>query len=140
MCFNPNILYNYNRKRGMNEFNIPERNLFCVNFDDSSIMDQFYKTVQKLDNNTLTGYVSSVSDPKLKSILVNTSLYFTVVRPQYLYLWGDAISLYNITKTTSHDIILYRKQAGAYGECVTNGVISYWYNIPTFSCKNTVVK
>jgi hypothetical protein len=138
ICFNNNLLYTYNRKRGMNEFNIPQKNLFCVNIDDSSIMDQFYQIVHSLDKSTLTTYVSTISDAVWKSVNYNISLY-NLLPPKYSYLWGNEISLYNMTPSNSHDLIYFTKTVGPYGECLNNGVIKFWNNIPVFSCRNKIV-
>jgi hypothetical protein len=138
ICFNNNLLYTYNRKRGMNEFNIQQKNLFCVNIDDSSIMDQFYQIVHSLDNSTLTTYVSTISDAMWKSLNYNISL-FQLFPPKYSYLWGNEIALYNMTPTNSHDLIYFTKTLGPYGECLNNGVIKFWNNIPVFSCRNKIV-
>lgn len=138
MCFRDNILYNYNRKRGMYEFNIPEKKLFCVNFDDASIMSQFYPVVQSLSKDTLISYINTLSNSSYSQILSNNTFY-VIPTPIYFYKWGDIITVYNITKSSYYDLFFFVKQPGPYGECVKNKIIRFWNNVPTISCRNFIV-
>ena len=141
-CLNNNILYNYNRKRGMSEFNISD--LFCVIFDDYSIMDEFYLLVQNYNVSTFNSYVSTVSDPKLDSIINNNSTLFYVNPVVYVnknaFNFDDPLVLYNKNKNTNYDGYFFIKSVGPYGECVNNAVVRFWKNIPKFTCLQIIVE
>ena len=139
-CFNKNMLYKYNRKRGMSEFNMSSDELFCVNYDDSSVMSNFYSLFKNFNITNFNTYVSSVSDPKLRSIIYDsTNLYNLDKNLGLNFLSDQPIQLYNVIKNTKYEQTYFRSSIGPYGECVKNGVVRFWTNIPKFTCRQMFV-
>jgi len=124
-CFNEAYLYQFNRKRGMAEYRDPASNLFCVTFDNSSVMGQFYQTMQNIGASTLN---------TIYQAFVNTKLSY------YYYLNMDTGTVINqasfqvddylkVKQSNSNNLILDGKfltyNSGAYGECIKTNAVKF---------------
>ena len=126
----------------MNDYTNTDRNLFCVNFDDSSIMVDVHKTVANSNTtqlqSILVSYVSTVSKPYYSSLLGNNPLYS--LSKSYAYnIIDDPIIIYNPVAISRYEYTFFTQSVGPYGECEQNGVIKFWRNTPPFSCLLTLV-
>ena len=123
----------------MNDFTYSstDKNLFCVQFDDSSIMDGVRKTTANYNStqlqSVLVSYVSTVSKPYYNSLLSN-SLLFTLSYPYSYYLIDDPVRIYNLGAISNLELTFFTQSVGPYGECEKNGIVKFWTNKPTFSC------
>jgi hypothetical protein len=124
-CFNEAYLYQFNRKRGMTEYRDPVSNLFCVTFDNSSIMGQFYQTLQNLAASTLNTIYQTYVNTQLSSYYYFNMDTGTVIN-QASYQVDDYLRA-KLSNSTS--LILDGKfltyQSGAYGECIKTNAVKF---------------
>jgi hypothetical protein len=133
-CFNEAYLYQFNRKRGMIEYRDPVSNLFCVTFDNSSVMGQFYQTIQNIAASTLNTIYQNYVNVQLSSYYYYNMNTGAVIN-QGSYQVDDYL---RAKLTTSNHLILDGKfmtyQSGAYGECIKTNSVKFMRPNNQVSC------
>jgi hypothetical protein len=125
-CFNENILYYYNRKRGMKEYRDPVSNLFCVTFDNSSIMGQFYKDITALTKTSITSIYQNYVDKQIKKSYYYNQNTGLILNNAY-YSVGDYIKIRLGTGVNdfAFDGKFFLFQSGSFGECVKTNPVRF---------------
>lgn len=104
----------------MKEYRDPVSKMFCVTFDNSYLMDSFFKEVQTLSIDNLTYIMRNYVDNKVKSRYDTTNN--NIIQGLY-YNPFDEI------KATSKNDLFYKNDkmfiydSGAFGECVKKPVL-----------------
>lgn len=139
-CFNENILYTFNRKRGMYEYRDPVSNLFCVTFDNSSIMGQFYKDIANLDKTTITAIYNNYVKKN-----INSNYYYNqntgLIQNKNSYAVGDYLRV-NLDYGQNRYIFdgkFFLYESGAFGECIKTKAVKYMVPIEKTSCGLKIV-
>jgi hypothetical protein len=119
----------------MREYRDPVSNLFCVTFDNSSIMGQFFKDIQKLQQSTISAIYQNYVDAQQKLYYYykqNTG----VVINKSSYSVGDyiRIKLNNPSNDFIFDGKFFLYQSGAFGECIKTNSVKFMVPNERVSC------
>ncbi len=139
-CFNENLIYHFNRKRGMREYRDPVSNLFCVTFDNSSIMGLFYKDIQNIQSSTLNTIYQNYVEKHLSYYY-----YFKqdtgVAGFKTIYEVDDYLRSRLISENAIvFDGKFFIYQSGVYGECVKNNPVKFMIPNEKVTCGYRLVK
>lgn len=110
----------------MNYYRDPVSNLFCVTFDNSSIMGQFYVDIATLSQTTIDSIYS-----KYVSKYVNSYYYYNqdtgLVLNSDTYKVGDhlKVSLKSGINSFAFDGKFFIYQSGAFGECTKTNAVNF---------------
>ncbi len=140
-CFSENMLYHFNRKRGMREYRDPVSNLFCVTFDNSSIMGQFYRDIQSIASSTLNQiYQKYVDDHYNKYYYFNKDT--GVVQNVNFYKVGVYVGIRQ--NKTQNNFVLDGKffiyHSGPFGDCTKTNAIKYMQPNERVTCGLRLVR
>ncbi len=118
----------------MREYRDPVSNLFCVTFDNSSIMGQFYKDIQNLAKSTLNTIYKNYVDQQQASYYYFNQNTGTVVN----YITYAVDDYVRVKLSNSTNLVLDGKffiyQSGAYGECVKTNSVRFMRPNQRVSC------
>jgi len=124
----------------MKEYRDPVSNLFCVTFDNSSIMGQFYKDVQNLQASTINNIYKNYVDKHL-------SYYYYFKRDtgvainKISYEVDDYIMAMQVSKNSIvFDGKFFTYQSGVYGDCVKTSVVKFMRQNEKIRCGYRYVK
>jgi hypothetical protein len=138
-CFNENILFAFNRKRGMVAYRDPISNLFCVTFDNSSVMGRFYKNVQDMAKNDVIALLQKYVEKQIRSYYYpnqNTGMPSLKV----FYDVGDLIRSKSSTGNFILDGKFFVNNVGPFGECTKTRAVQFLQPLERVSCGYKIVK
>lgn len=119
----------------MQEFRDPLSNLFCVTFDNSSVKDRFYSSIQSLNETLTRAIFQYYIEPQYKGNYFNSFTNQTYENSKDIYQIGDILRMkyYNNNTLLLQDKF-YLFKAGAFGECIRTEPLRFMKNIPKSSC------
>ncbi len=128
----------------MREYRDPVSKLFCVTFDNSSVMGKFYKDITDLQKTTIDTIYQKYVDEDIKSTYYY-KLGVTQVDPNaLLYDYGAYIKVENIDAPRLNRFVFDGKffmyKAGAFGECVKNSAVRFMVPNEKSSCGMKLVR
>jgi hypothetical protein len=130
------MLFYFNRKRGMKEYRDPVSNLFCVTFDNSSIMGKFYKDITTLQKTTIDAIYKNYVDNQIKSYYYYKQSTGGLSLNEVSYSYGEFIRVKNgegINDFT-FDGKFFIYKPGAFGECIKNNAVYFMIPNEKISC------
>lgn len=119
----------------MQEFRDPLSNLFCVTFDNSSVKDRFYSSIQSLNETLTRAIFQYYIDSQFKGNYFNSITDQTYIKGKDIYEVGDLLRMkyYNNNTLLIQDKF-YLYTSGAFGECVRTEPLRFMKNIPKNKC------
>jgi hypothetical protein len=118
----------------MKEYRDPVSNLFCVTFDNSSVMGQFYEDIKILGSSSIASIFSQYVDQNIKQHYYKGDTAFNYANIQ-AYSDGDPIiASINQGNSFVFDKKFFTYDSGAFGECVKTRVVKFANPIDKISC------
>ena len=119
----------------MKEYRDPVTNLFCVTFDNSSIMGQFYKDITSLQKSTINAIYQNYVDKQIKSYYYYKQDTGLVLNSAF-YKVGDFIKmrLGSGINDFAFDGKFFLYQSGSFGECVKTSPVKFLVPNPKTKC------
>jgi hypothetical protein len=119
----------------MQEFRDPLSNLLCVTFDNSSVKDRFYSSIQTLNETLTRAIFEYYIDPEFKNNYFNSITNHTYKKDKDIYEVGDFLKMkyYNNNTLVLRDKF-YLYTTGVFGECVRTEPLKFFKNTPKSSC------
>ncbi len=128
----------------MNSYRDPISNLFCVTFDNSSIMGQFYVDIATLSGTAINAIYQNYVNKQINSYYYynqNTGLVLNSLN----YALGDYIRMnlgkgVNTFNDFSFDGKFFIYQSGSFGECTKTSPVKFMIPNPKSKCGLKLVK
>jgi hypothetical protein len=126
----------------MKEFRDPMSNLFCVTFDNSSIMGKFYKDITTLQKTTIDAIYKNYVDTQIKNFYYYNQNIDALPSNTINYLVGDYIRAKIGTGLNDYtfDGKFFTYKTGAFGDCIKNLAVRFMIPIEKSTCGFKLVK
>lgn len=119
----------------MQEFRDPLSNLFCVTFDNSSVKDRFYSSIQSFNETITKAIFQYYIDPQFKGNYFNSITNQSFVKGKDIYEVGEVLRMkYYNNNTLLFNDKFYMFTTGPFGECVRTEPLRFMKNMPQSSC------
>ncbi len=121
----------------MQDFRDPISNLLCVTFDNSSVRDRFYSSIQSLDEKLLSNIFKYYIDTQNKGNYFQSITNKSIVEDKDIYEIGDILRIKYNNKINSTYLLenkFYLYASDAFGLCARTEALMFMKEIPKSKC------
>jgi hypothetical protein len=135
-CYTDSVIYQLNQQRGMMTYRDPLSNLFCVSFDNASIMGKFYTNIQNMGKGDIAVLMPKYVEPQTK-YYSNRETGMPLLQPNYVI--GDYVKSRSGDGYFIQDGKFFVNDIGPFGECTKTRPIKFLTPFEKASCGYKIV-